>query len=156
MQVISNASPIILLEKVGELYLLASLYKNIVIPEAVYQEVFKSYKADFEKPDWIKVKKVSDSGKAALLAGNLGSGESEAIVLYLEQNADLLLLDDFSARSKANSMGIKITGIAGILLDAKVKGLIDNVKKILDNLIISDYRISDSLYEDVLVTANEN
>ena len=156
MQVISNASPIILLEKVGQLYLLESLYKNIVIPKAVYQEVFKSYKANFEKPDWIKVKKVSDSGKTALLAGNLGIGERESIVLYLEQNANLLLIDDFSARSKANSMGITITGIAGILLNSKVKGLIDNVKEILDNLIISDYRISDSLYEDVLIMANED
>ena len=154
MKVISNSSPIILLSKVGRLHILQALYKEIVIPEAVYKEVFE-FRQEIEKPEWIKVKNISDKSAGRFLVSSLGPGESEAIVLALESKSDLLLLDDYRARNYANSVGLKITGTAGILVDARDKGIIDKVKEVLDALIKSDYRISESLYQAVIKKAGE-
>lgn len=154
MKVISNSSPIILLSNVDRLNILQILYNEIVIPEAVYKEVFKS-KNKIEKPDWIKVEKIADKKIVQFLMKTIGRGESEAIALSLESGSDLLLLDDYHARTYANSVGLKITGVAGIIMDAKGKGIIDNVKEVLDSLIKSDYRISESLYNAVIKKAGE-
>jgi len=154
VKVISNSSPIILLSKVGRLHILQALYKEIVIPEAVYKEVFE-FRQEIEKPEWIKVKNISDKSAGRFLVSSLGPGESEAIVLALESKSDLLLLDDYRARNYANSVGLKITGTAGILVDARDKGIIDKVKEVLDALIKSDYRISESLYQAVIKKAGE-
>ncbi len=154
MKVISNSSPIILLSRVGWLHILQALYQEIVIPEAVYKEVFEA-RPEIKKPEWIKVEKISDKSTGRFLMNSLGPGESEAIVLALESKSDLLLLDDYRARNYANSVGLKITGTAGILVDARDKGVIDNVKEVLDALIKSDYRISESLYQAVIKKAGE-
>ena len=85
----------------------------------------------------------------------LGPGESEAIVLAIEIKADLLLLDDYQARIYASSVGLKITGIAGLIVGAKRKGIITNVKQILTTLIKFNYRISESLYNLIIKKADD-
>ena len=155
MIVVSNSSPIIHLEKVGKLNILKELFTAIYIPEAVFNEVYKGTNLSGKKPEWIVVENVEDRTMTNFFSNTLGIGESEAIVLAVEKKSDLLLIDDYRAREQAKSMGITITGIAGILITAKEKNMIKNVKKILDELIASDFRISKSLYENVLIKAGE-
>ena len=91
------------------------LYGKISIPEAVKYEVFKSKAL----PDWIEVTETTQSNAHGVLEKNLGRGEGEAILLSIEQNAELLILDDLAARKMAQKMGVKTTGVSGILLEAK-------------------------------------
>ncbi len=53
-------------------------------------------------------------------------------------------------------LGLSITGVLGVLLIAKNRGLISRVQPIIDALILqANFRISRQLYEEVLRTANE-
>jgi len=53
-------------------------------------------------------------------------------------------------------LGLSITGVLGVLLIAKNRGLISKVQPIIDALILqANFRISRQLHEEVLRTANE-
>jgi len=90
------------------------------------------------------------------LLNKLDRGESEGIILALELGADILILDERKGRKVARSLGLNITGILGVLLEAKQKELIMNIKPIVDQLILkAEFRISETLYRKVLTIAGE-
>lgn len=83
-------------------------------------------------------------------------GEAEAIALAVEVEAARLLIDERSGRQAATDLGLRITGVLGILLSAKRQSLIMAVKPIMDNLMLqSSFRITSQLYADVLDAAGE-
>lgn len=63
------------------------------------------------------------------LSKELDTGEAEAIALAVELKADRLLIDERLGRSAALRLGLKITGVLGILVAAKRNNLIQEVKK---------------------------
>ena len=86
----------------------------------------------------------------------LHRGESEALVLANELNADYLLMDEAAGRKTAEMMGVKIIGLLGVLLEAKTEGLISVVKPIMDDLIqVAKFRVREALYQQVLERAGE-
>ncbi len=149
--IVSNSRCLIILDKLGKLVLLEKLYINITIPMAVKDEVFK----DEAVPAWIKVMEIKQPVAPRILERNLGIGESEAIGLSLELNADLVILDDLAARKVARELGLNITGVIGILLEAKKKGLIQNLKNHLDKMLKYDFRISKATYDSAIELAKE-
>ncbi len=63
-KVVSNTTPIISLLKIGELQILKDLYKEIYIPQEVYNEIeagkSKEYNVDLSKIEWIKIEKIKN------------------------------------------------------------------------------------------------
>ena len=139
MIVASDTSPISNLFVIGKLGLLRDIYQHIIVPQAVYNELMK-LKAfgyaieEIDKLDWIIVKKPSNPQQVLLLRISLDAGESEAIVLSQEINAELLLIDERAGAKKAKELGLKTIGLLGVLVKAKELGLIDSLKSILDEL----------------------
>jgi predicted nucleic acid-binding protein len=89
------------------------------------------------------------------LAG-LDSGEREAILLAGELNA-LLIIDEAEGRKRAVAMGLRVTGILGMMLESKARGLIDQVAPELARLVtVTTFRISEELREGVLKLAGES
>ena len=86
---------------------------------------------------------------------NIDKGESASIVLYKETNSDLLAINDLKARGIAHALGIKIIGTLGILLLAKDKGLIQEIKPLMEKLRKNGAYVSNSLYNRILEDAGE-
>lgn len=163
MIVISDTSAITSLAAINHLKLLPQLYNQVTIPEAVYREL-----ADIDPPvpgtievqtaSWLEVRQVINREVVERLQNEvtLDPGESEAIALALELDADLLLIDERRGRAEANRLGVKITGLLGILVEAKRKKLIVAVKPLMDALIAtSEFRVSSALYNQILDIADE-
>ncbi len=161
MIVISDTSPINNLAAIGQISLLRQLYKTVIIPEAVYKELIgpppEAGAEEIRNSNWIQVRSVTDRATVeALVSKRLHIGESEAIALALELGADQVLVDDKSARIAAENAGLRFTGIIGILIEAKSRGLIDEIRPLLDSLRSPvNFWISESLYTLALRTAGE-
>jgi predicted nucleic acid-binding protein len=86
----------------------------------------------------------------------LDAGEAEAIALALEIGAELLLMDDRLGRESARHLGLHYTGLIGVLIEARRKGLIRAVKPHLDALRdIAGFRLRETLYLRVLQDEGE-
>jgi len=158
LKVVSNTTPLISLLKLSRLDILKDLYAEISIPFAVFQEIEagknKGYYQDFSKIDWIKIIKIQDK-QALKYFLDLDAGESEAIVLATELRADLIIIDEKLGRFHARHADLKVTGTIGILIKAKNKGIIKDLKPLLYELTKKNVWISDKLIDDILKQAGE-
>jgi len=157
--VISNTSPLFYLHGLGQLKLLRNLYQNIIVPEAVVEELRVGKKQGEEVPDvsnynWIKIRSVHIPEVISLIT-DLGPGEAQVLTLALENPDSLVILDDRLAREIAKTANVRVTGTAGILLKAKQEGHIEAVKPFLDKLIQINFRLSNDLVNTILRLANE-
>ncbi|PHM10743.1 DUF3368 domain-containing protein [Nostoc sp. 'Peltigera malacea cyanobiont' DB3992] len=158
MIIVSNTSPINYLILIGQINLLPELFQQIIIPQAVYTELSDKLAPPpvqawiATPPSWLKIQTVSQSMDAMSTtdyANLLDPGESEAILLAQELNADLLVLDDMKARRIAKDRGLAITGILGILDQATTMKLI-NLPVTIQSLKNTSFWASDSLFQKLL------
>jgi predicted nucleic acid-binding protein len=146
---------------IKKLDLLKKLYKEILIPYAVWDEVVEKGKGqpgveEVEKASWIKKEMVSNISLVETLTLTLDRGEAEAIALAKEKNAELLLIDERLARNVAKHLGLNYIGLLGVLREAKSNGLIRNVKKYMDLLrTVAGFWISEEVYKDILKREGE-
>ncbi len=156
--VVSDSSCLILLSKIGRLDILKDLYQEIFIPEAVYEEVTaKKDTAEslLKTADWIRVCKVIDRERLNDMPSQLHLGEREAILLYTDLNADLIIIDDNNARKEAARRGLRITGIIGILARAKEAGIIVAVRPLAEELEKENFYISQDILNALYETIGE-
>lgn len=125
MIVVSDTTPLISLLKIEHLDLLKKLFGDVLIPQSVYDELtaderFRMEAELLQQKDFIKVQSVKNAESVSVLkrATGLDQGESEAIVLTDETNADLLLMDEAKGRAVSSEMGFRIMGTIGILMAA--------------------------------------
>ena len=161
MIVVSDATPIISLTKIDMLDILGTFYNEVLLPQAVYDEVvcnpaFACEAEAIKNSAFIRVETVSNEQSVKILrAAGLDLGESEAIVLADSRTDSLLLMDERKGRQIAQSMGLRVIGTLGILLQAKKLGLTPQIKPLLDVLVNANIRISDSLYNSILDQSGE-
>lgn len=160
MKVICDTAVLIGLAKIGRLNLLKKLYKTIYIPWGVYEEVVvrggkRPGVEEIDQAEWIRKIKVKDRTAVNLLVSEFGQGESEVLVLGKEIKADWLILDDARARTAALSAGYRVIGLAGILLLAKQRNLIEDIKPLFDELVDKNFRLSDKIMKTILQKAGE-
>jgi hypothetical protein len=155
--VVSDNTVLIALSSLGILEILKHLYKRIIISEAVYKELVRGEGkpgSEIGSINWIDVRTLAPQFKK-YLEFDLDEGEAETIALSEEIGADLVLIDEYWARKIAEYKGLKYTGTLGVLLKAKRKGLIKELKSLLNELVNRGFWISTELYHAVLNEAEE-
>ncbi|MCB0561131.1 MAG: DUF3368 domain-containing protein [Lewinellaceae bacterium] len=161
MIIISDTSPITSLLAINHIHLLHDLYGFVTIPEGVKQELLRveSRRPEIENllsEGWLQVKPITDQELFNKIFVDLDQGESEAITLGLELHADLILIDETKGRRMAKAYGLQVTGLLGVLMEAKSKKLIPSVKELLDGLIEkAGFYVKHDLYDSVLKAAGE-
>ncbi|HXU40200.1 MAG TPA: DUF3368 domain-containing protein [Blastocatellia bacterium] len=159
MNVVSDSSPLIALAAINSLDLLQALYGSIHIPDEVYEEVAVRGRyptTAIASIPWIIRRTVADMQQVAQFRNSgLDPGESEAITLALELPASLLLVDELAARKIARQQGLAITGVVGVLIDAKESGLITSIKPLLGKLVTAGFYCSPRLIAHALELAGE-
>jgi predicted nucleic acid-binding protein len=160
MIVVANSGPLIALAQIGHFWLLESLFSQLHIPPAVWDEVVRSGRGragavEVDVEPWMRIATVHDLTAVQLLQERLDIGESEAIVLALELDADLLLIDEARGRRVAEARGLNKAGAVGLLVMAKKRGLVTQIEPLLEELRAKGFRMSDELYQTALSSAGE-
>jgi predicted nucleic acid-binding protein len=101
-----------------------------------------------QPPDWLEIQVPQPSAVDDLM--RLDPGERAAIQLAQQLNADLLIIDDKAGRQVALRLGLRITGLLGVLSDATTLNLI-NLPMVLDRLFReTNFRASPTLIQALL------
>lgn len=158
MPVVSNTSPILNLAAIGQLHLLKEQFRTIHIPVAVHKEL----RVEMDLPGsrivreaveagWIQVQEARDKAFIKVLQRDLDQGEAEAIALAIQVGAGWTLLDERDGRRVAKSLGLRVTGILGILLrarqDGKLGGLEATIQELRDK---AGFHVREELLIEVL------
>lgn len=147
--VISDASTLILFDKIDAFSLLQKVYGELMTTPEVADEFGENL------PNWIKVRTVSDKKYQKILETQIDSGEASVIALASEFEDALLILDDLKARKLATQLKFKITGTLGVIHKAKQMAIIDKVKPLIDKLLHTDFRIAEPIIAEILKINNE-
>lgn len=134
--IISDTSCFIILNNIGELYLLHEVYGQVRTTIDIANEYGEKL------PDWVEIREVKDKYRQQLLEMQIDKGESSAIALALETSDSTLILDDHKARRIAEQLGLPYTGTIGVLIKAKLLGHIPSIKPLLARIRQTDFRIS--------------
>ena len=158
MIVVSDTTPLISLLKINRLNLLEKLYDTVFIPQAVFDEltsheIYHREAETISQAQFIECKTISNKQALKILQviTTLDLGESEAIILAQELNADVLLMDENKGRKIAKKLNITLSGALGILIDSFDAKLLTakEVSECLDILQKAGRRISGELINKV-------
>jgi predicted nucleic acid-binding protein len=162
MKVICNSSVLIALSSIRRLELLEQRFpEGVIIPDAVWREVVETGHGrpgamKVADAEWIIRRQVQNRSIAMALETNLDQGEAEVIALGLEIGADLLLLDEKSARSVAVRLQYPVLGTIGLLIWGKRMGFFPSLTNELTLLRREGgFRLSDRVFEDALDKVGE-
>lgn len=85
----------------------------------------------------------------------LHEGEVEVMILCQERQADLAIIDDNAAKKTAKYLGINVTGTLGVLLKAKQKGILKEIRPLISELKVNGFYISTEVEKIILECAEE-
>ena len=150
--VVSDTGPLIALAKVDQLHLLERMFGEVLIPAAVYRELLakpgvEAVYLDRALQGFLKVVSVSQiPPEVDFVTLKLDQGEREAVASAYEHNA-LLILDERLGRLAARRLGLSVTGIVGVLIQAKSSGLLVAVCPLLETMRQHGYWLSDGVLD---------
>ncbi|MFM7181980.1 MAG: DUF3368 domain-containing protein [Verrucomicrobiales bacterium] len=157
-EVVCNTSPLQYMHQIALLEKLPQIYGRILVPQAVEHEIRAGRQAGVNLPDlasldWLEVREVAPTSWP--VPRDIHRGESEVIALARLSGNAKLILDDLAARRHAKLLGLKVTGTLWVLLKAKEKGFIDQLRPHVESLVLAGFRLADSTRDDFFRMAGE-
>jgi len=148
--IISDTSCIILLDKIGELKILNKLFRIIVTTQEVTEEF------GHQLPFWFEIQQPKDKNYQSIIEASVDKGEASAIALAIElEDCYLIIDDDRKGRKFAHQLGLTIIGTIGVIVAAKLAGIIPSVRPILSKIRTTNFRITERLELLILKKAGE-
>lgn len=137
-RVVVDSSPLIVLFKAGLEGILPKLFDEIIVPDAVRQEIEAGASDDPARINlpsvaWVKF----DEGSEAESFARLGAGETSVISSALRIGEAKVLLGDAAARDQARDLGLQVVGTGGLLVLAKRAGVIESFDDAIEAVIRS-------------------
>ena len=77
------------------------------------------------------------------------------MILAQEQEADQEILDDNAAKKTAKYLGLNVTGTLGVLVKAKRRGIIEEVRPLLSDMRKNGFYVSSAAERMILDQAGE-
>ncbi len=154
--VIADTSSLISLGETNNIKLIKDVFGDLRIAHAVWNEL-KSYNNPYFDKNWISYLEEFVLNIHALnyLKLIMDYGESESVILYNELGADYLLIDDQKAREIAESLNVNCIGSIGLLVTAKKKGLLQDLKPTFKRWIDLERYFSTQLLNKILSENDE-
>ena len=158
MSVVTNATPLIYLAKIGKLLLLKKLFGKVIIPEEVKKEVVDRGKEKGESDayiieqaiteGWLVVEKAQ--GKA--LQVKLHPGEEAVLILAVEKKISEVIIDEVPARTAARILGLTPRGTIYVLLKAvsKLEINLEEFIELLEKLLECGFRLKEEIYLEAI------
>ena len=139
MIVVSNASPLISLSRIGQLELLPQLFETVFVAEEVFQEVTvagagKPAASAVAQAKWLLRKPAPTQSWFEIRRPKFGLGELHTIALAELLHADLAVIDERGARRLAEGRGLKVMGCVGLLEVGFRRGLIGDLREVYQRL----------------------
>ena len=139
---------------------LRGLFGVVTVTAIVRDEVL----AGGDRPGAAELQEAIDGGWVEVVRADpdpvafadLDAGESSTLSLArAHRGRCLLVMDEPLGRAHARALGLTVTGVAGVLLAARQRGLIDAVRPLLDALASNGFRLSREVVGVVLKEAGE-
>jgi len=166
--VVSDATPLIYLAKIGRIQLLKSIFQRIQVPNEVKVEVVERGK-EKKYPDAYVIEEAFNDGwitlgnltrnnekKASILieAAGIDLGEAEAILLTRQKAEETILMDQAHARTVARQFGLKPRGTLYLIAVSARRGILskEDAKEDLSRLVEANFHLSTKIYDTALKT----
>lgn len=162
-RIVSNATPLIYLAKIGKLELLKKVFADVIIPEEVRRETVDRGK-ELKLQDAFVIEQAIQDGwlkvfKTDLLESpiKLETGEIAVISLAKKMAINEVLIDETPARTAAKLLGLKARGTMFVLLRALEEKVIDldEFLESLDRLIEGGFRLREEIYLEAIRKARK-
>ena len=147
--IVSDSGPLIAFGTIGRLDLLETLFRRVLIPDAVFHEVVVAGRGRpgyrvVAASAWLERRSLADRGPLARLPSNIHAGEREAILLAHTLELPLLI-DERRGRRFAGSIGVEVFGSLRVLVEAYQRGIVDDAAALAERMVASGYWISPAL-----------
>jgi len=142
--IVSDTSCLIALSNIDMLNVLKDLYQEVIITEEVQAEY-----GDY-LPDWIMVSKVLNKEVQSRIQDKLDIGEASSIALALEIENSVLIIDEVKGRKIAKSYDLEIIGTIGVLILAYRIGRIDDLERVVLQLVENGFRLSQKIIDRLI------
>lgn len=153
-----DASPLILLARVGQLELLRLSGNRVWVPPQVMDEISMKDVTDvvaaaLARAKWIE-RHPGVIVPPEISARNLGAGEA-AVISAARATSAIAIVDDLQARRCAAALGVRFLGTLGLVLRARHRGLLPEVRPVVEGLLAAGMYLSPGVVAEVLRIAGE-
>ncbi|TVR58601.1 MAG: DUF3368 domain-containing protein [Candidatus Competibacteraceae bacterium] len=156
---IVNSSPLIFLSKVGMLDFLRLAAKEVWVPEAVTQEIGRRGPIDvtaraLARTPWLQPIDVPAIPNV-IQSWALGPGESAVLAYAYAYPGTVAVIDDGMGRRCAETLGIPLNGTLGLVMTAKIRGVIPAARPVVETLKQHGMYLSRSVINRALALVGE-